>query len=53
MQDKPDAMVSMIEATVYNADKSHYEFVVIEEQTQHVVFEDYYETTSNRIGRFS
>ena len=45
MESKPDELVPIIEATVYNPDKKVYEYVIIEENTKHVIFEDYFDVS--------
>jgi hypothetical protein len=53
MQSKPDELVPIIEATVYNPDKKVYEYVIIEENTKHVIFEDYFEVSPWIVFRWS
>ena len=53
VENKPDELVSIIEATVYNPDKKIYEYVIIEEATQHVIFEDYFEISPWIVFRWS
>tara|TARA_R110001606_G_scaffold370475_1_gene526939 strand:+ start:889 stop:2454 length:1566 start_codon:yes stop_codon:yes gene_type:complete len=53
MQSKPDELVPIIEATVYNPDKKLYEYVIIEEGTKHVIFEDYFEVSPWIVFRWS
>jgi hypothetical protein len=53
MENKPDELVPIIEATVYNPDKKVYEYVIIEENTKHVVFEDYFEVSPWIVFRWS
>ncbi len=45
MKEKPDELVGIIEATIYNPDKKVYEYVIIEEATHHVIFEDYFDVS--------
>ena len=53
MEDKPDELVPIIEATVYNPSKKIYEYVIIEENTKHVIFEDYFEVSPWIVFRWS
>ena len=53
MEDKPDELVAIIEATVYNPSKKIYEYVIIEENTKHVIFEDYFEVSPWIVFRWS
>jgi hypothetical protein len=53
MKTKPDELVPIIEATVYNPDKKVYEYVIIEEGTKHVIFEDYFEVSPWIVFRWS
>jgi len=53
MEDKPDELVAIIEATVYNPTKKVYEYVIIEENTKHVIFEDYFEVSPWIVFRWS
>ncbi len=53
IKDKPDTLVPIIEATVYNPDKKIYEYVIVEEDTKHVIFEDYFEVSPWIVFRWS
>ena len=53
MEDKPDELVPIIEATVYNPSKKIYEYVIIEENTKHVIFEDYFDVSPWIVFRWS
>ena len=53
MEDKPDELVAIIEATVYNPTKKVYEYVIIEENTKHVIFEDYFDVSPWIVFRWS
>jgi len=53
MKTKPDELVPIIEATVYNPEKKIYEYVIIEEGTKHVIFEDYFEVSPWIVFRWS
>jgi len=53
LQEKPDELVELIEATIYNHKKKVYEYVIIEAATKHVVFEDYFETSPWIVFRWS
>ena len=53
IDEKPDELVELIEATLYNPDKKLYEYVIIEENTKHVVFEDYFEVSPWIVFRWS
>ena len=53
MQSKPDELVPIIEATVYDPDKKLYQYVIIEEGTKHVIFEGYFEVSPWIVFRWS
>ena len=53
MESKPDELVPIIEATVYNPEKKIYEYVIIEEGTKHVIFEDYFDVSPWIVFRWS
>jgi len=53
MQEKPDQLVHIIEATIWDDKDKQYSFVVIESQTKHVVFEDYFEQSPWIVFRWS
>jgi len=53
MQEKPDELVHIIEATIWDDKEKQYSFVVIESATKHVVFEDYFEQSPWIVFRWS
>jgi len=53
MQEKPDQLVHIIEATIWDDKDKQYSFVVIESATKHVVFEDYFEQSPWIVFRWS
>ncbi len=53
IKDKPDELVPIIEATIYNPEKKIYEYVIVEENTKHVIFEDYFEVSPWVVFRWS
>jgi hypothetical protein len=53
MQEKPDQLVHIIEATIWDDKDKQYSFVVIEASTKHVVFEDYFEQSPWIVFRWS
>jgi len=52
-EEKPDELIAIIEGTIYNPDENNYSYVVIEESTKHVIFEDYFETSPWIVFRWS
>jgi len=44
-EEKPEELVALVEATIYNPEKEVYEYVILEEKTKHIIFEDYFETS--------
>ena len=52
-EEKPDDLVSLVEGTIYNPEDKTYSYVVIEESTKHVIFEDYFETSPWIVFRWS
>lgn len=53
LDEKPDTLVTLIEGTIYNPEDNNYQFVVLEEATRHVIFEDYFETSPWIVFRWS
>jgi hypothetical protein len=53
MQEKPDELVHVIEATIWDDKEKQYKFCVIESATKHVVFEDYFEQSPWIVFRWS
>jgi hypothetical protein len=53
MQEKPDELVHIIEATIWDDKEKQYTFCVIESATKHVVFEDYFEQSPWIVFRWS
>jgi hypothetical protein len=53
IDDKPDTEVSLMEGTIYDPDKNIYEYVIMEEKTKHIVFEDYYDVSPWIVFRWS
>lgn len=53
IEEKPNDLVAVIEGTIYNEANNNYEYVIIEEKTKHVIFEDYYEQSPWIVFRWS
>ena len=53
IEEKPNDLIAVIEGTIYNAKNDNYEYVIIEESTKHVVFEDYYDISPWVVFRWS
>ena len=53
IEEKPNDLVAMIEGTIYNETNDNYEYVIMEETTKHVVYEEYYDVSPWIVFRWS
>jgi len=53
IDEKPNDLIAVIEGTIYNDKNKNYDYVIVEEKTNHVIFEDTYKNTPWIVFRWS